>query len=117
MESYLVGISAAPSHWALLPLSVILRNQDSIDVSVDARPILAWEASDRSIVESRIKRLSMAAGPKSKADLAGFLLPYIETALQDYPNLKVIHVSLNDISKVEAEYGRRPSTVCNSQRR
>ena len=90
MNGYIIGTSSGPSHWTLLPLSVILRNQESIDVSVDTVPILPWNMKDASLVVRRVGRLVKQSGNRTRADLAGFLLPYLEAALNEFENLKVL---------------------------
>lgn len=104
MNAYVIGTSSGPSHWTLLPLSVILRNQESIDVTVDAVPLLPWTSSQRSLIFRRMSRLSTQSGNRTRADLAGFLLPHLEPALRDFDDLKVIHVAALDQLQLEAEF-------------
>ncbi|MEY3175533.1 MAG: hypothetical protein RLZZ436_3447 [Planctomycetota bacterium] len=106
MNGYIIGTSSGPSHWTLLPLSVILRNQESIDVSVDTVPILPWNMKDASLVVRRVGRLVKQSGNRTRADLAGFLLPYLEAALNEFENLKVLHVSVQNRSQMETEFIR-----------
>jgi len=106
MNDYIIGTSCGPSHWTLLPLSVILRKQEAIDVSVESVPILQWDSPNTSLILRRLNRLANQSGSRIRADLASFLLPYLEQALNEFANLKVIHVSTPNLSQVEAEFIR-----------
>ncbi len=52
---YLIGVSAGPTHWTLLPLSVIFKSQPRCDVLIDSPPVLPWMATEQHAIGQRIR--------------------------------------------------------------